>query len=114
MDWAVAIPMLAGFGLGCAFVGWLAKAWTGSVLAGVFAGLVAAAAGALHTMYALVTALGEYEEDPSGYERLVDDAYVPLLIGYMLAPAIVVAGVVWAWRRLRRTRGLAPRRPPER
>jgi hypothetical protein len=100
MDWVPAILVLLAFVAVCALLGAVTKAWTGSVGAGLVAGILAAIAAGLHVFDAFVRAVGEYEGPPTAYERLADEHFWPLLIGYMVAPVIVIGLGYEVWRRV--------------
>jgi hypothetical protein len=108
------VILIGGGVIVCLLVGAAARAASGSRAVGVLAGLAAGVFGVMHTLHAIVLAVGEYEEHRSAYERLVAEAWIPLLLGWTLGPALllVAAHAAWKWVRGRRSRG--PRRAARR
>ena len=102
MENAVTILALLGFLGGCVLVGAVTKAWTGSGTAGLVAGLLAGIVGTIHAFTAFAQAVGEYEGELTGYDKLVHDHVAALLIGTMAGSVVVVAALHAVSRRERR------------
>jgi hypothetical protein len=91
--------ILAGGGLVVFLVaGSVSWVLSGSRGIGAAAGAIAAVLAALHTMHAVVLAVGEYEGPRAGYDKLVDEHWTELLVAYTLGPALLLAIVSAAWR----------------
>jgi hypothetical protein len=69
-----------------------------SAALGVLAGVLAVVAGLVHAAHGISIGLGEYDGPLSGYEQLVHDHWLPLLVGYMAAPGLVISAIAAAWR----------------
>jgi cytochrome c biogenesis protein CcdA len=83
---------------------WALTRWrAGSIAAGV----VALLAAARHALEAFGQAVGEYEGELTGYDKLVDEQFWALVAGSVVVPVVVVVLVHLVWRR-----GLRGRRHP--
>ena len=111
------IVLIGWFGVVALLVGGLSRLASGSRAVGIAAGAIAGVLAAYHAIYAVILGVGEYEESRSGYDRLVEDHWVELLLVYTLGPAIVLVAGHALWRRRggvspRARRDRAPRRAP--
>ena len=96
--WLVGV-LLVFVAIGAAVAGltWMLSRWRAGAIA---AGVVATLAVLRHALEAFGQAVGEYEGELTGYDKLVDEHFWLLTAGSVVVPVVVVVLVHLVWRRL--------------